>query len=333
MAPLSQSVPPPGAGGALRGSPHPAAVVVLAGVCAALHVGKLAPALAALQQQLGLDLVLSGFLLSTVQLAGLLLGLAVGLSAGSLGLRRCLLGGLAVLTLASLVGGLARQVGLLLALRALEGLGFLLVVMPAPALIRQLETTRRLPARLGWWGSYMPLGTALALLVGPFVVAGPGWPAWWWLLAGVTALMAVAVWHWVPAPGRVDPGAAPAPQAAPWRDRLRRTLGDPGPWLVALCFAVYSAQWLAVIGFLPLLYTAAGLPVAWGGVLMATAALSNGFGNVAAGRLLQRGWPPARLLRLGFAGMAWGAWLAYAGWMAAGAGAPWRLAGLPMFSA
>ena len=39
-----------------------------------------------------------------------------------------------------------------------------------------------------------------------------------------------------------------------------------GPWLVALAFAVYSAQWLAVIGFLPSIYAQAGLPAAWAAV-------------------------------------------------------------------
>ena len=46
-------------------------LVVLAGGVAALQVGKLPPALPALQAELGLTLVQSGFLLSMVQLAGM----------------------------------------------------------------------------------------------------------------------------------------------------------------------------------------------------------------------------------------------------------------------
>jgi MFS transporter, CP family, cyanate transporter len=52
----------------------PALVVVLGGVSAALHVGKLAPALPVLSQSLHLTLVQGGFLLSLVQLAGMTLG-------------------------------------------------------------------------------------------------------------------------------------------------------------------------------------------------------------------------------------------------------------------
>lgn len=42
---------------------HPASLVIAAGVVAALHVGKLPPALPALQQVLGVSLVQAGFLL------------------------------------------------------------------------------------------------------------------------------------------------------------------------------------------------------------------------------------------------------------------------------
>ena len=49
----------------------PALIAVLAGVPAALHVGKLPPALPVLQQTLGWSLVKSGFPVSLVQMAGM----------------------------------------------------------------------------------------------------------------------------------------------------------------------------------------------------------------------------------------------------------------------
>ena len=116
---------------------HPAWVVVLAAVCAALHVGKIPPALPVLQAALSLSLVQAGFLLSMVQLGGMTLGLAVGLSVDSIGLRRSVLLGLSLLTVSSALGGLASGIQALLVLRAIEGFGFLWVVMPGPALIRR----------------------------------------------------------------------------------------------------------------------------------------------------------------------------------------------------
>jgi MFS family permease len=310
---------------------HPSWVIVFAGVCAALHVGKLPPALPVLQDALNITLVQAGFLLSAVQVASMTLGLAVGLSADSLGLRRSMLVGLALLSVASISGGFVADASGLLFLRALEGLGFLLVVMPAPALIRRTVDASQLSGRMGWWGTYMPTGSALALLLGPWVIAGLNWSAWWWLLGAVAALAWVAVWLCVPDVQQPAPTHNAANDA--WPKRLTLTLQSPGPWLVALTFAVYSSQWLAVVGFLPTVYAELGLTAGTAGVLSACVALANVSGNIMSGRLLQRGWPAQRLLCIGFACMTLGAVGAYAVLNGEGLPTSLRFACVVMFSA
>lgn len=265
------SVQPP-----LKTGISPAHVVIWAGVSAALHVGKLSPALPVLREALGITLLQSGFLLSMVQLAGMTLGLAVGLAADGVGLRRSLLTGLLVLFGVGALGGWAQDATSLIVLRALEGFGFLLVSMPAPSLVRQLVAPHRLSAMLGFWGAYMPLGTAVALLSGPLVINVASWQVWWWGTAGLSLLMAVWVWRVVPSDQQRRPASeaiAGASAQAGWPQRLCQTLVSPGPWLVALSFAVYSGQWLAVIGFLPSIYAQAGVAGGTSAVLTALAAL------------------------------------------------------------
>ena len=289
-----------------------AAVVILAGVSAALHVAKLPPAIAALQAGLGISLLQAGFLLSLVQLAGMSAGVAFGALADALGLRRSMLIGLLLLSLASAVGGVARDVTWLLLLRAVEGFGFLLVVLPAPGLIRRLVAPQRLSRVLGLWGTYMPFGAALALLAGPAWIDTFGWRSWWWLLAALSLAMALWLARAVP----LAPAGTAAPPM-PWLQRLRQTLAARGPWLVALTFAVYAGQWLAVIGFLPTIYLQAGLSGAATGALTALAAAVNMAGNVVSGRLLQAGTQPTRLLNIGFCTMGLAAVVAFAavdGW-------------------
>ncbi len=293
---------------------HRAALIVMAaGVCAALHVGKLAPAIPAVRDALGMSLVQAGFLLSLVQAAGMTLGVAFGVAADGLGARRSMLLGLAVLALASAAGGAATGVGALLALRAVEGFGFLLVVLPAPGLVRALVPPQHINRMMGLWGAYMPLATALALLLGPLCIAALGWRAWWWLLAALSVAAMAVLARGVPAatPNRGD--AATASVGMAWTQRLRLTLAAPGPWWVALTFAMYSGQWLAVIGFLPVIVTQAGAPAAAIGPLTALAAAANMVGNIASGRLLQRGVPASKLLVTGFVVMALGAAATFAG--------------------
>jgi MFS family permease len=226
----------------------------------------------------------------------------------------------------------------LLALRAVEGLGFLLVALPAPALIRRLVSPAQLPGMLGVWGAYMPAGTALTLLVGPMWLPEWGWRSWWILFAVLTWAMAFIFWRVVPADvlsfaaePKDGPVQTPAGKAVAWPQRLRETLSAPGPWWVALCFAMYSGQWLAVVGFLPSIYTQAGLSGVTLGLLTAVAAAVNMLGNMASGRLLQRGFHPSVLLALGFLAMGLGALLAFSEFTQSW---PWlRYAGVLLFSA
>lgn len=310
----------------------PALVVVLAGVSAALHVGKVAPALPALSHSVHLTLVQAGFLLSMVQFAGMTLGLASGLAADAAGLKRTMLAGLAIVSTASILGGWVSSPAMLMALRAAEGLGFLLASMPAPSLIRRLVAPARMSATLGLWGAYMPFGTAMALLFGPAVLAWAGWPAWWWLLGAISSAMALWLWRALPA----DVPHASSDGAHGWRMRLQQTVRAPGPWLVALTFAAYSSQWLAVIGFLPTMYAQAKLGTGAAAAATALAAAMNITGNVASGRLLQRGARPESLLYVGFCAMAVGACIAFAplgGGIGVQAAAALRYAAILMFSA
>lgn len=294
-------------------------IVFAAGVCAALHVGKLPPAIGALQQALGMTLLQAGFMLALVQAAGMTAGIAFGVLADAIGLRRSMVGGLVLLAVASAAGAAAPGVPLLLALRAVEGFGFLMVVLPAPGLIRRLVAPERLALMLGLWGTYMPLGAALGLLAGPLWIAALGWRSWWLALALLSAAM--ALWLHL---GAADDGAprAPPAQSHGVRARMRVTLDSRGPWLVAICFALYSSQWLAVIGFLPVIYTSAGVGAGATGVLTAAAAVVNVAGNLSAGRLLQRGVAAPRLLVAGFAMMALATAAAFGGGSDAGL-PPW----------
>ena len=289
---------------------HPVLVVLAAGVTASLHVSKLSPALPLMRDQLGMTLVQSGFFLSLVQMAGMMLGLALGLTAEWIGLRRSLLIGMSILAAASFAGSFSDSITTLLVLRALEGAGFLLVALPAPSLIRKSVNPDRIHTMLGIWGAYMPFGAALALILGPALMVSHGWQGWWKDMAIVSLLMVIAIALFIPA-DPVSISKAATLKGAPLIERLRKTLGTPGPWAVALTFTCYSAPWMAVMGFLPSIYVSAHLPVKIASALTALVASVNIIGNVTAGRLLQHGVAAHKLLFIGFLGIAISSWVAF----------------------
>lgn len=332
----------PAGGSGAADAPHAPWVVVAAGVCAALHVGKLAPAIAVLQRDLGLTLVEAGFLLGVVQGAGMTLGLLVGAWCDGLGARRSMIWGLLLQAAASVGGAIAAGAGPMLALRAVEGLGFLMVVLPAPGLIRALTPPAKLRGMLGTWGAFMPVAIALALLAGPPVIESVGWRAWWGALAAASVAMALTLRVTAPEPvpaGPVSAGLAagvfPTAPALPMLralgQRVAITLRAPGPWFIALTFAVYSSQWLAVVGFLPTIVAQAGLSPLRTGLIAAAVAAANVVGNAASGRLMQRGVPAPVLLAAGFATMAAAAVLGFAPLLEPGSAG--RLVALALFSA
>lgn len=284
-------------------SVEPALLVVLSGVVAALHIGKMPVAIPVLREALGVTLVEAGFLLATVQFAGMSAGVLIGSATEGIGLRRSVILGQLILVISGLASLWVQQPGALLLSRGLEGFGFLLVVLSAPGLIRQLVPPSQLPPYLGLWGAYMGTGASLALLCAPMVMSLIGWRGLWVLLAALSAAMAAWIAIAIPSDVRrraASPAALPQSQQAGWKQRLLLTLGSKEPWRVALMFALYSSQWLVVIGFLPSIAEQAGYSKQAAGVLTAFACLANVIGSVAAGRLLHRGFCARSLIRFSY---------------------------------
>ncbi|WP_037808328.1 CynX/NimT family MFS transporter [Streptomyces sp. NRRL F-2580] len=281
--------------------------IVSAGVAAGLQVWKLPPALPALRHDLSLTLVQAGTLLGVIQLAGMLGGLAVSLLAELIGERRCLSGGLVLLFLGSAGGCFAWSAAPLLASRAVEGAGFILVAVTGPGLIRRSTPPGRLTTAIGFWGAFQGIATFTGLIAGALVLQVVPWRVWWWAMA----VLALAPLPWVLARvPRDQAGGARGAVAA--LTRIGRTVRSPGPWTAGLVFACYTLQWMAVVGFLPTIYRDSGMTGVWPGVLSAVVGAVNAIGSVTTAALLKRGLPARALLIPAFALMAITSLLAFA---------------------
>jgi MFS family permease len=120
----------------------------------------------------------------------LLLG---GRLADLLGRRRTFLAGLGVFTAASLIAGLAGDGSVLLAARALQGIGAALL---SPAALSIITTTFHGGERrraLGAWAALAGAGAAVGVLLGGLLVSGPGWQWVFFVNVPVGVLVAAAV--------------------------------------------------------------------------------------------------------------------------------------------
>ena len=261
-------------------------LAVGAGIAVAFQVGKAPIALPFIRAEIGIGLSSASWILSIFALLGATAGASMGGIITRLGARRMLPVGLALAAGASLAGGLAPGLPWLLASRAMEGIGYMLVVISAPALITLLSHPRDRQMAFGLWGSFMPFGVAVAMMTAPGL-PWLGWRGLWLTMAALLACYALLIHRRMPHP-------APPPSASGGhllRD-MAATVKAPGPLLLALLFLPYSASYAALTGFLPtLLIERMALTPGQAGLAAAAVAGINIMGNLATGPLLRRGAP------------------------------------------
>jgi EmrB/QacA subfamily drug resistance transporter len=141
------------------------------------------------------------------------------------GRRRLLLTGIAVYTLATLLCGLAPNLPLLVAARAVQGVGAACMMALSMAFVGETVPKNRTGSVMGLLGTMSAVGTALGPSLGGFLIAGFGWRAIF--LVGVPlGLLTLALTM------RVLPASAPS-SARPRFDSL-------GTVLLAITLGAYA---------------------------------------------------------------------------------------------
>ena len=252
------------------------------GVACGAFMGKAPPALPELRASLGLTLVESGFIATTINLLGALVGMLMGLLCDRYGHKRLGLAGLAVMAGGGLLGAAALDYPLLLVSRVLEGAGFILFAVTGAALINASAASPRDRNRaMGLWTAYMPGGAALAMLAAPLAMAQLGWRGYWVVLSLFALACAALVWRSVP---------ATRPSGVGTLRLALESLAQRGSWVLAALFMFYVAQWTSVMIWLPtFVVDERGGSAATAAFLGALMVLANVPGNLAGGWLLSRG--------------------------------------------
>lgn len=266
----------------MGGTRWPAVWAVFAGglVCGA-YVGKVPPALPLQRAELGLTLVESGFIATTFNVIGLLVGIFVGVLCDRFGHKRLGLAGIAVMSLAGLLGAAAWDFPSLLVSRFFEGVGFILFTVAGSALMAAAAEAADRTKAMGLWSSYMPAGGSAAILVAPLVLAASGWRGWWVAVSVVAALVFVLLARHAPT---TRYGGVSSLKLA------LESLSQPASVALALLFAFYVAQWTSVMIWLPtFLVEERGASAGLASLLTAFMVLINVPGNLGGGWLLAHG--------------------------------------------
>ncbi len=270
--------------------------IIAAGYLAAVHVGKLSPIIPILQKQLDLNLAQAGLALSLVQAAGMLFALCLGSFSEKVGLKQCFIAGLVILGCASLSGVFISSLFSLFFFRFFEGIGFLLITLTAPAILKRICDPQKMNVKMGIWGSYMGLGVGIAMLSIPLLLQYFSWQHIWFglglLCLGFAAIVQVLL--------HLPRTHSTQTSSLSFLSVVKMTLRHAPVVCLAIIFAAYTSQWLTVIGFLPSIYLNAKIDFQVAGILTALVSISNIAGTLAAGGLLHHGITAKKLIITGF---------------------------------
>lgn len=268
------------------------------GVGTSMQLGKVPAALTVMSEELGLSLVVSGWLISLLNLTAMLCGMVVGSWSDHFGHLRALRMGLLCLAAGSMAAAGLSEPAWLLTARFFEGIGFLLVVTTTPPLMLAHSSVHDRRRVMGLWGAYMPLGMALIMVACPGILQAYGWRVLW-LGDGVVMLVLLAsTWLLPTTEVSRQLGLEPLHQ----RIQILFRLGKP--LVLAAIFCMYGGAFLAIFGFLPLLISQEmGYGASTTAMLAALAVAVNILGNLAAGQMLQRGHSAVLLLTVATLGI------------------------------
>jgi MFS family permease len=223
------------------------------------------------------------------------------------GRRRLLVAGIGTFTVASFVCGLAVSLPMLLAARALQGLGAAAMMALAVALAADLMPARQTGRAMGLLGSMSAVGTTLGPSLGGLLTAFFGWPSIFLVNVPVGLLTLYLTLRHVPDPLAA---AAPAVQAESARVRPLGGLAAPGVRGALSATALVATVMMTTLVVGPFhLAGALGLGDAAAGVVLSIGPLVAVAGGVPAGRIVDR-FGAARMTRLSLMALAVGAaWL------------------------
>lgn len=219
-----------------------------AGIVAATHIGKLPPAMPEIRADLGAGLVLGGWIASMISCTGFALGIVAGTLADRIGLRRVLITGLIAMTAGSLGGAFAATGEIMLASRFIEGLGYTAATITGAGMINHVTAPGDRKWSLGIWSSYLPVGFSIMLIAGAVILDTYDWRTLWIVSSIITLVWACVVF-------RVTAGWQPRQDSGVTTTSMLRNFTScvsiRGALLVSACFALYAAQHISLMAWLP----------------------------------------------------------------------------------
>lgn len=281
------------------------ALIFCAGLGAAAQFGKISILFADLSAHYaGASPVAMGWMVSVVGLVGLFFGAMAGLLVGPAGPARIMVAALAAAAGASLIQSLLPAYPLMMALRVVEGVTHLAIVVAGPVLMAAQATPRSRGFVMALWGSFFGMAYAILAETLPPLTAAFGLGSAFVAHGLWMAACALALWSLLPRDAVI-----PAPATGNILSRHAAIYRSPRIAAPALGFVCYTIIFVALLTLLPPL-----VPEATRGLVALGMPLISILVSLTLGVWMLRHLTAVQTVQAGFACAALAVVVLWAGW-------------------
>ena len=167
------------------------AIFLAGGTIAAIHIGKVPTALAIIQLEFEMNLILAGLFFSIFSLIGVFLGVSAGSIFTKVASSKIIFSAFAILAICDVAGARTDDLFVLFLGRIFEGLCFVAIAVTFPTYITFVTNARDRPLALSIWSLFIPIGFAISLTTSSVLLSNGIWRDMWTFCAILSCLYLV----------------------------------------------------------------------------------------------------------------------------------------------
>ena len=226
-----------------------AILVLLAGASISLHQFKIPTIMPQLMEMFKMSANTASWTMSIFTLVGVFIAIPTGGLVDKLSGKKVMLYAFLFVAVGSIIGGMTNDTSILLATRALEGIGFVLISVAGPIAIRENCNPDQIGRAMGFWGAYVAVGQIVAFNLTGILYDQIGVQNIWFVYAAITVILGLIAQFTLKSPNK----SQVVTEAVENEEKLGFSSVVKNKSLLSVCigFAFFNLLVMATVAFLP----------------------------------------------------------------------------------
>lgn len=226
--------------------------VYFASLAVVINQFKVPPVMHILLKELDITMAQGGWMMSVFFVAGVLLSLPAAFFNDKFGPKTTGIIALACTAMGSIIGGFSVNLEILLIGRIIEGIGFGVIAVVAPAVIAMWFPPEKRGLPMGIWASWVPVGSFIMFNLAYPIQSYLGWHGVWWFgtVVALVALTYYAIVVTTPLSETMNVNKERSKAHNQIRTMIEG-LKHPNAWLLGLAFAGFGFATNGFTSFAP----------------------------------------------------------------------------------